>query len=151
MRAVTIHQPWASLVAVGIKTVETRSRRVTHRGPLLIHAGQRMWDAATYQQILTELDRSDHPPPGGSWAVWLSTLELGVVVAIADLSGVLPADRALRDRPDQAPWGWFGRGRHGWMLDDVRPVAPPVPARGRQGLWIPDDQLIARLGVSADG
>lgn len=41
MRALTIHQPWASLVALGVKTIETRSWRTSYRGPLAIHAGQR--------------------------------------------------------------------------------------------------------------
>lgn len=42
LKALTLHQPWASLVAVGAKTIETRSRRISHRGPLAIHAGKEM-------------------------------------------------------------------------------------------------------------
>jgi activating signal cointegrator 1 len=41
MKALTIRQPWASLIAAGIKTVETRSRRTSHRGPIAIHAGMK--------------------------------------------------------------------------------------------------------------
>lgn len=39
MKALTLHQPWATLVALGIKTVETRSWYTPYRGPLAIHAG----------------------------------------------------------------------------------------------------------------
>lgn len=39
IRALTIHQPRATLVALGVKTIETRSRRTSYRGPLAIHAG----------------------------------------------------------------------------------------------------------------
>lgn len=39
MKALTVRQPWASLIAAGVKTIETRSRRTSHRGPLVIHAG----------------------------------------------------------------------------------------------------------------
>lgn len=39
MRALTIRQPWASLVALGVKTIETRSWSTRYRGPLAIHAG----------------------------------------------------------------------------------------------------------------
>ena len=35
----TLHQPWASLVALGVKTIETRSWSAKYRGPLAIHAG----------------------------------------------------------------------------------------------------------------
>lgn len=40
MRALTLHQPWATLVAIGAKRVETRSWATTYRGPVAIHAGR---------------------------------------------------------------------------------------------------------------
>jgi hypothetical protein len=39
MKALTIYQPQASLIAIGAKEFETRSRRISYRGPLAIHAG----------------------------------------------------------------------------------------------------------------
>jgi len=36
MRALSVHQPWASLIAEGKKTIETRQRATKIRGPLLI-------------------------------------------------------------------------------------------------------------------
>lgn len=41
MKTLTLHQPWASLVALGVKTIETRSWSTSYRGPLAIHAGLR--------------------------------------------------------------------------------------------------------------
>ncbi len=41
MKVLTLHQPWASLVALGVKTIETRSWSTSYRGPLAIHAGSR--------------------------------------------------------------------------------------------------------------
>jgi hypothetical protein len=38
MKAISIKQPWASLIVEGIKPVENRSRPWKHRGPLAIHA-----------------------------------------------------------------------------------------------------------------
>ncbi len=40
MKALTIRQPWASLIAAGVKTIETRSWSTRYRGPLAIHAGK---------------------------------------------------------------------------------------------------------------
>ncbi len=40
MRTLTLTQPWATLVALGAKTIETRSWQTSYRGPLAIHAGQ---------------------------------------------------------------------------------------------------------------
>lgn len=39
--ALSLWQPWASLVALGAKTIETRSWSTKYRGPLLIHAARR--------------------------------------------------------------------------------------------------------------
>jgi activating signal cointegrator 1 len=41
MKALTLWQPWASLVAFGVKTIETRSWSTKYRGPLAIHAAKK--------------------------------------------------------------------------------------------------------------
>jgi hypothetical protein len=41
MQILTLWQPWASLVAIGAKTIETRGRPTNYRGPLLIHGTRR--------------------------------------------------------------------------------------------------------------
>ena len=40
MKAINIHQPWASVIAFGEKRFETRSWKTDYRGPLLIHASR---------------------------------------------------------------------------------------------------------------
>lgn len=42
MKAITLHQPWATLIMVGLKRFETRGQRFTYKGPLAIHAS-RSW------------------------------------------------------------------------------------------------------------
>lgn len=42
MRALSIMQPWASLIVRGIQKVENRSWSTAHRGPLLIHAPKKI-------------------------------------------------------------------------------------------------------------
>lgn len=44
MKALTLHQPWATLVALGVKTIETRSWSTRYRGRLLIHAAAKRPD-----------------------------------------------------------------------------------------------------------
>jgi activating signal cointegrator 1 len=38
MKAISIWQPWASLIAIGAKKYETRSWETSYRGPIAIHA-----------------------------------------------------------------------------------------------------------------
>ena len=41
MKAITIWQPWAFLLAMGAKQYETRSWETAYRGPIAIHAAKR--------------------------------------------------------------------------------------------------------------
>ncbi len=41
MKAITIWQPWASLLACGAKQYETRSWATSYRGPIAIHAAKK--------------------------------------------------------------------------------------------------------------
>ena len=46
MKALTLLQPWASLVAIGVKRWETRAWRTSYAGPLAIHASKGFPDDA---------------------------------------------------------------------------------------------------------
>ncbi|MCP4687042.1 MAG: ASCH domain-containing protein, partial [Desulfobacterales bacterium] len=50
MKALSIRQPWAWLIANGYKDIENRSWRTSFRGEFLIHAGKKFdgagWDWA---------------------------------------------------------------------------------------------------------
>ncbi len=52
MKALTIHQPWASLIADGDKTIETRVWTTKYRGPLAIHASRQRYEDLPFSGIL---------------------------------------------------------------------------------------------------
>lgn len=130
MMALTLHEPWATLIALGHKTIETRSWPTRYRGPIAIHAGKnekfvREWEYLWY-------DANDGipglaPPPPASWP-------FGQIVAVADLIACLPAETMKPSAKDRA-FGNFSPGRWGWQLANVRQVLPGIPARGFQMLW----------------
>ncbi|WP_318249340.1 ASCH domain-containing protein [Paenibacillus sp. alder61] len=82
MRCITIRQPWATLIAIGEKRLETRGWKTNYRGELAIHAGKRVDLAA----CLTEPVRSLLAASGYTAA----NLPTGAVVAIARLAGCHP-------------------------------------------------------------
>lgn len=179
-RALTLHQPWASLIAVGAKTIETRSWSTKHRGRLLIHAGV-AWEPWTddKQALAQHLFKPDGP--GVFKVPTTPAIPRGAVVASCTLTDCVPIvayDTAcatdLVDLPyprietrvgpswapdgelwlyhptlgdpiepenggrliaGEAPFGDFSPGRWAWLLEDVQPIVPPIPAKGRQGLW----------------
>lgn len=130
-RALTLTQPWASAVAQGAKSIETRSWSTRYRGPLLIHA------AATWsghdQRWAEALARRDviRIPAGG--------LPRGVVVARVRLEDVVPTEDIVALEPVERMLGDYSPGRFGWFMTLLETYAEPIPARGALGLWAGPD------------
>lgn len=126
MKALTLTQPWATLVALGIKKVETRSWSTPYRGPLLIHAAK-TWNAddrAFAADLRAGGVLPDVPLPLGAIIARCRLQYVGSTqVAFAALTGI---ERDLGD---------FSYGRFGWSLTGVEPLPEPVPWRGALGLW----------------
>ena len=79
--AISLHQPWATLIARGHKEYETRSWYTNYRGPLLICAAQKRFSRVFYDRLSTDL--FDDPlklQPEDCPRVWRSLIALWVVV-----------------------------------------------------------------------
>lgn len=128
MRCLSIHQPWASLIALGPKRIENRTWATSYRGPLLIHASQmrgRLDAARRLWRAHSTLWCPD-PFPGGA------------IVAVADLVHCVELAGAehLQDcRFAEGPWCW--------MLAGVEPLRAPLALRGHQRLFNVDDDTAA--------
>jgi hypothetical protein len=113
MRALTLCQPYASLVAGGEKSVETRTWATRHRGPLLICAGKRAW-----------------PAPANYAGPRIATLPRAValcVVHLLDCRRMGPDDwQAACCEPYPNAWAWVLAGL--WPVDQFKVV-------GRQQLF----------------
>jgi hypothetical protein len=125
MMALTISQPFASLIAAGEKWVENRTWETLYRGPLAIHAGK----GAQY------LARED-----------LAHFDTGCVVAVAKLVHCFSVT-FLQRQPAGFRFQDSGRsvaeilghdhteGPWCWVLADVRRLDRPIAASGQRGLW----------------
>lgn len=129
MKALTISQPFASLIADGDKWVENRKWPTNYRGLLAIHAGKG-------KQYLTASELSEYPT--------------GKVIAIATLVNCLELTHLRRmDRWQLVP-GWpidsapivgavldhdHTEGPWCWILRDVKKLSEPITINGAQGLW----------------
>jgi hypothetical protein len=140
MKALTLTQPWATLVAVGAKRIETRSWRGWYRGQIAIHA------AKSWPKWAREFSQEPE-----CWEVlrkyilpWrCSRYPLGAVVATCrivdylrteDLElAALTGQRVLSKQ--ERGFGDYSEGRYAWLLDDIEILPEPIPARGALGLW----------------
>lgn len=143
MKAITILQPWATLIAVGEKKFETRSWSTKHRGQIAIHAGKKIdKEACEVPEIKAALARNGYTA---------NNLPTGAVVAIAELKecfkvmrdvlgGVVILQANTRTThfttlDKEFSFGWYDSGRYAWELRDVQRLPEPIQAKGQQGLW----------------
>lgn len=133
MKAITLREPWASLVLEGTKTIETRSWATRYRGELYIHAG--VSRAPRDDRHIAELMQLLH-----------GALHYGMIVARCELVDCVRIDDAYahtlaRNEPLNYISGDFTPGRYAWVLENVRALERPIRARGSLGLWnwTPDD------------
>jgi activating signal cointegrator 1 len=126
IRALTVSQPYASLIADGVKWVENRRWATNYRGPLAIHAGKGT-------QYLTKEELRAYPT--------------GAVIAVVELATCIPllpgrlrthgsrvldqlglsVDALLNHEHTEGPFCW--------ILRRVRKLDVPHHCSGKQGLW----------------
>jgi hypothetical protein len=159
VKAITLHQPWASLVAIGAKRIETRSWSTDYRGPLAIHSSVALpklsrWAMTPspgfrHDPLRSALGEAGYRMTGdGRGGLAHHDLPLGRVLATCRLVDVVPTDRVVlrtvqgRDfdgqvwiTPLEAAFGDYMLGRFAWLLADVLQLDEPIPARGAQRLW----------------
>lgn len=135
LKAITLWQPWASLVAAGVKRNETRSWATSYRGPLAIHAAKCtpawVWELINKDPDLRELMSRAF----GHHDV--AKLPSGVLLCTTDLWACVPVDEMAIGELSETEklCGNYSSGRFAWCLKDAKPLPEPIPARGRQGLW----------------
>lgn len=139
MKALTLWQPWASLVALRVKLYETRCWTTRYRGPLAIHAAAKtptFLDASRHtEQFITELaDVMNVRISSVDDAV--AKLPRAAVLCIVDLGAIEETSRVreiLCER--ELIFGNYEDGRYAWPMEMLENLETPIPAKGNRLLW----------------
>jgi activating signal cointegrator 1 len=135
MKAITLTQPWATLVALGEKKLGTRGWQCYYGGPLAIHAAK-TYKKREYADLVHSEPFYSSLRPGGVYCDPLAVL--GHVIAISSVVRCLRIDSEWqREYPlteKEKAFGNFGPARFVWILGPVQRIVP-VPAVGKQLLW----------------
>lgn len=128
-RALSIRQPWASLIVQGLKTIEVRSWPTKHRGQLWIHAGK-----TVDKQAMTHFSLDP------------ASMVRGAVIAYCDLYDCRRFNSSTWNSESNGHLnlGSFESPKFGWYIRSVVPV-DPVEMNGRLGLMKLDTQLFREL------
>ena len=159
MKAISLHQPWASLIAEGIKTIETRTwapPKALIGQRIAIHAAKRKsteGDLYILRQIDPVLKTYQRQHSGQIYPTALTPMGMVVATAVLRCAHQVAYNRDVAHMHpgtwmDCAHWrletpftverdsyGDFTPGRWLWFLSDIERLDPPVPAIGHQGFW----------------
>ena len=128
MKALSLWQPWASLIAIGAKRYETRSWSTRYRGPILICAAKTMNSECKRALLDVEIQKA-------LVGAGVKIIPFGVAVCIVDLKGCYPTGNMSKEQiGTDLPFGDFTPGRYAWKLEDLRKI-PPFAVKGKQGLF----------------
>lgn len=139
MKTITLWQPWASLVAIGAKKIETRSWATNYRGPIAIHAAKKD-PHAIIRKLPTEIQQAVFESickHYGIQAGALLKMKTGAVIATCNLADCVLITPEFTDTlsEQEITFGDYTPGRWAWILEDVKPLDKSVPAVGKQRLW----------------
>lgn len=140
MKALSLWQPWASLVALGEKRIETRLWSTRHRGLIAIHATAKL--PASYLGVSRRHDAFQTELADVLCARRIEVgqriemLPRGAVLCIAKLHDVQET-RSVREIlcERERIFGNYEDGRYAWFLEVVEKYEPPIPAKGNRMLW----------------
>lgn len=144
MKVLTLIQPWATLIALKEKRIETRSWKTNYRGPLLIHAGKKIEKHICKSEPFFSVLNSNSIDE-------LDKLLTGLIIAKCNLidcvkmsdweldSSFNAVSATLENGQlivgNELNFGDYTPGRFAWILDDVEILKEPIPAKGQLGLW----------------
>lgn len=143
MKALTLWQPWASLMAFEEKKVETRCWTTKFRGEIAIHAAAKepadwLGQSRNRHEFHLALCRitDEHKWGEGYWPNAHHSVGLGAVLCIVNLIGIEPT-HCVRDELSEQEllFGNYEDGRYAWFTEIVERFETPIPAKGNRMLW----------------
>jgi hypothetical protein len=131
VKVLSLLQPWATLVVIGVKKIETRSWNTNHRGTLLIHAskgkaGSIFVDKSPFKKYIPDF----------------SKLPFGAIIGQVELVDVIRTEAlGMSDEHinkltlEEKAFGDYESGRYAWMLEEAVMFKQPFYCRGSISLW----------------
>ena len=128
MKVLTIKQPWATLLARGIKTDETRSWSTSFRGEFLIHAAKE-WDWDSMHIYWAIKKKFNLPDP--------DEIPTGKIIGKAELTAVMTSEdyKLTNHYIGQEQFGNYEPNRFVFLCQNHVELPTYIPATGKQKFW----------------
>ena len=148
MKAITLWEPWASLVVLDQKRNETRSWYTDYRGPLAIHAAKReasryvvfdepVFSALKPRQVTTEVGTGLKFDPGCILGLGnlVDCLYIGSNGLYAYKNKTVGKRVCGLPTGNELAFGDYSEGRFAWKLTEANQLATPIAVKGIQRIW----------------
>jgi hypothetical protein len=122
MKAITIKQPWASLIVHGIKDIENRSWRTNFRGRVLIHSSAK-GDIAKFGCLQPNQRLKILNTPMSR--IGFNDLPFGSIIGSVEIV----------DCVQNHPSIWADKGVYNWVLANPILFPEPIPVKGKLSFW----------------
>lgn len=124
IRVITLKQPWASLVANGLKIYEFRNMNYSYRGKILIHAGKG-FDKDAMEKVKDY--NLDYP-----------TAKILAEVEIVDCIKIDNNFNEMINKLNSPVYGNKKRTGYAWKLENIDKINIDKTINGKQGIWYID-------------
>ena len=121
MKALTIKQPWASLIRENIKKIEFRSWKTNYRGVIYIHAGSSIEKNELPRFSILNLE---YP-----------TSRIIAKATLVDCIEITPEVNEHIKSLNNIAYGNKDRTGYAWILDNIEPIDDKKEIKGKLGLW----------------
>jgi hypothetical protein len=142
VKCLSVTQPWATLLVLGVKRVETRSWPTNYRGPLAIHAAKG-WDASARALAEKLMPEGKNLPRGAVVGVVelmgcrMMTLQPNPHELLKAFSLTTAPELWSEDaqRRGEGELGGYEEGRYAWTVKNPRELLRPVTCRGALSIF----------------
>ena len=127
MKVLSLTEPYATLIKLCKKKIETRSFKTNYRGELYIHASStkipKEWkNNRELMNLIKDVD-----------------LSFGYIICKCNLVDCIYMNEEFLDKikKDKLEYlvGDYKIGRYAWILDDIEVLDRPIFAKGKLGIW----------------
>ena len=142
MKALTLYDPWATLVVLGEKRFETRSWSTSYRGLLAIHVSKnRPREAKRFDDIEPFRSALGHNYHN------LGYRHPGCIIGTVEVVGCWPTwPYPSPVSRKEVTFGDWRIGRFAWKLANPQRLKAPIPCKGSMGIWTVPPLVQAQMG-----
>lgn len=126
LKGVSIWNPWAWLMAERLKRNETRNWKPPYRGPMCLHASEKVLEGSVSTYIQNILDDR---------GLDIQTLPRGQITAIGILVHCERITRSTQPDVPELLYGDYTPGRYVWVFENVWKLNAPIEFEGRQSVF----------------